>query len=302
MPRVLCFFFKFLLKNRVFPDTVDEQKFQAALRIAESGHKELPLTSVIAKFLPDQFSVACQQYWGSQRKYSAWSDDEGDDIANELDGGDNDIVVPDGTGITSNIAKITFEKDEEEVPEPPSTSSPKSKPVPKGFKTLLASGNIFPTAHTLGFVEHSLRRIKRVLPPGVFVSARAKSYRPAPDTSINSINAIEHDLETILAKVTLVPWVGSGLDGFDQPETFRRPDHMSNEDELDNHDPLEDEITALLSITLKQLGVLRDAVGMGIAGTWVQIRPIGEEGADPRRLKYWYLEESVLVVPSFETR
>ncbi|KXN90055.1 hypothetical protein AN958_05060 [Leucoagaricus sp. SymC.cos] len=315
MPRVLCFFLKFVLKNRVFPDANDERNFQKALRIAEAGHKELPLTPVIAKFLPDEFSKACRDYWGAQRKHTAWSDDEDDDEGrgNTNADGDNGVVISDAAGAISKITNIDIDEDEDgelegDGPSAYNTSTPSLKsfsplpilkPTPEAFKSLLASTNPFPTTHTLGTVERSLRRIKRVYPPGAFVSFHTKSFYPPTHGVLNdSLNATERDLETMLAKIVLVPWLGSGVHGFEAPEILRRLNHT---DDQNVHDPLEDEITVLVSVASKHLDVLRDAVGMGIAGTWVQIVPIGEDGADSRMSKYWYLEEHSLVVPSFET-
>ncbi|KAF5355671.1 hypothetical protein D9756_003741 [Leucocoprinus leucothites] len=316
MSRVLCFFFRFLLKNRVFPDAKDERKLQNALRIAESGHKELPLTSIIVKFLPDQFGIACRVFWGQRSKHTEWSDDENDDTRSEAE--DNkvhaDILVSDGAGLSSRITKISFDESEDGSdpsvvvpPEPQARPASVPKPIPQVFKSLFSSTNLFPASHTLGVVEQSLRRIKHVLPPGSFVSTHAKSYKPgSPDAPVASIDAIEHDLETKLAKIILIPWTGSGLNGYDSPEILRRPENFPVEnqtlkDGLDEHDPFEDEIAVLVSVKAKQLDLLKDAVGMGISGTWVQIRPVGEEGLNSRRLKFWFLEENNLVVPSFET-
>jgi len=177
---------------------------------------------------------------------------------------------------------------------------PISRPVPETLKTLLSSTNRFPKSHTFGFVEKSLRRIRQILLPGVFTSCCAKSYKPrSSDGPIDTVDAVEHDLETKLAKMILIPWIGSGINGHDTPEIFRCGT-QTVEDGLIEHDPLEDEITVLISVVKEHLEVLGNAVGMGIVGTWVQLCPIGQEGVNPRRLKYWYLEEQKLVVPSFE--
>lgn len=297
MPRVLCFFFRFILKNRVFPDAKDERKYRNALKIAEFAHKELPLTSVVARFLPDQFGVGCSKYWGQQRGRNEWSDDEdGDETENDHDA--DDVFV----SLQSGISKVTFDESKDEGKETETLTHPMpiSRPVPETLKTLLSSTNRFPESHTFGFVEKSLRRIRQILPPGVFTSCCAKSYKlRSSDGPIDTVDAVEHDLETKLAKMILIPWIGSEINGHDTPEILRCGT-QTVEDGLIEHDPLEDEITVLISVVKEHLEVLGNAVGMGIVGTWVQLCPIGQEGMDPRRLKYWYLEEQKLVVPSFE--
>ncbi|KAJ3569764.1 hypothetical protein NP233_g4842 [Leucocoprinus birnbaumii] len=313
MPRVLCHFFKFLLKNRVFPDLKDEKKFQNALKVAETGHKELPLTSVIARFLPNPFAKACQEYWGRQGSRDPWSDGEDEGVPN-----DNlelaDVLVSDGAGICSKLTNIKFDECDEEDPDvvvlPQTATVPTSipKPMPEFLQELLSSTNAFPMSHTVGYVEHSLRRIKQVLPPGTFASSHAKSYKSATeDIPLDSVDAVENELEKKLAKVILIPWTGSQLkENPDPPKILRCPKISPTsvgfglQDELDEHDPHEDDITVLISLSAKQLNVLKDTIGMGIAGTWVQMRPTGEAGLDTRRLKFWYLEDQDLVVPSFE--
>jgi len=302
MPRVLCFFFRFILKNRVFPGAEDERKYQNALKIAESALQELPLTSVIAKFLLEPFGVDCSKYWGQQRRHSVWSDEEDGDIWSEIEDvndDDDDVLVP----IKSRTSKVTLDESEDKGEETEILTSPVSisRPVPEILKTLLSSTNPFPKSHTPGLVEEGfLRRIKQIFPPGAFTSRFTKSHKPMlSDGLIDTIDAVEHDLETKLAKMILIPWPGSGVNVYDTSVILRRPAYLP--ETVNEHDPLEDEITVLISVTKDHLNVLRSAIGMGIVGTWVQLCPTGQEGMNPRRSNFWYLEEQKLVVPSFET-
>jgi len=303
MPRVLCFFFRFILRNRVFPGAKDERKYQNALKIAETALQELPLTSVIAKFLRDPFGADCSKYWGQQRRHSVWSDDEDGDIWSETEdvNDDDDVLVP----IKSRTSKATLDESKNKGEENETVASPVSisRPVPEILKTLLSSTNPFPKFHTPGLVEEGyLRRIKQIFPPGAFTSCVTKSYKPMLfDGLIDTVDAVEHDLETKLVKMILVPWPGLGINGYDTSVTLRGPAHLPKTQAVNEHDPLEDEITVLISVSKEHLNVLRSAIGMGIVGTWVQLCPIGQEGMNPRRLNFWYLEEQKLVVPSFET-
>jgi len=300
MPRVLCFFFRFILKNRVFSGAKDERKYQNALKIAESALQELPLTSVIAKFLLDPFGVDCSKYWGQQRRHSVWSDDEdGDAWSKTEDVNDDDVLAP----IQSRTSKVTLDGSEDKGEETVTSPVSISRPVPEILKKLLSSTNPFPKSHTPGLVEEgSLRRIKQLLPPGAFTSRFTKSYKPMlSDGLINTVDAVEHDLETKLTKMILIPWPGSAINGCNTPVILRRPAHPPETQAVNEHDPLEDEITVLISVAKEHLNVLRSAIGMGIVGTWVQLCPVGQEGMNPRRLNFWYMEEQKLVVPSFET-
>lgn len=320
LPRLTCFFFEFLLRNRVFCEHSAERKFQSALKVAELANKELPYTSVISKFLPDEFGNACREYWGSQKKnQSAWSDDDDaeEDIHTRKEENKN-MAVPGSTIVThddsvsfkSKITRITFDEEIDMGKDaidtlsqiPPSPSVLTRVSVPEAFQTLLTPTNAFPVTHTPRLVERSLRRIKHALPPGAFASAHAKSHRSkSHNDAIGSIDAVEADLENMLLKVVLVPWVDSGFYGYEKPEIIKcfEPAQGAKGGLEEEHDPLEDEITVLFSVASKDMDVLRDAIGMGLAGTWVQLRPVGEDGKYSKRLSYWYLDDLDAVIPSY---
>ncbi|KAF8638561.1 hypothetical protein AX17_002104 [Amanita inopinata Kibby_2008] len=67
------------------------------------------------------------------------------------------------------------------------------------------------------------------------------------------------------------------------------------------HDPLKDTIEVLFDPAVAEK--LRDSIGMGLGGTWVQlIREGAVSGSDmtgDARKRYWYLEELKIVIPSF---
>ncbi|KAG5638072.1 hypothetical protein H0H81_001921 [Sphagnurus paluster] len=66
IPRLLDFFVRFLLRNRVFPEPEFERPFTRSLDVIALAQKELILTSKIAKQLPDDFARACKSLWGQR--------------------------------------------------------------------------------------------------------------------------------------------------------------------------------------------------------------------------------------------
>jgi hypothetical protein len=62
----LTFFLRFLLRNKVFSDSTSERGLRSALEIAKLAMTELPLTSKMAKAMPDSFSGGCKECWGSR--------------------------------------------------------------------------------------------------------------------------------------------------------------------------------------------------------------------------------------------
>lgn len=192
----------------------------------------------------------------------------------------------------------------------PASIAPILQSVPESFKTLLSTTNPFPVGHRPGLVERSLRRIKRVLPPGGPPPGPADPHE-GKNTSNHrhSIYTVEKDLDCMLAKIVLVPWVDSGLHGYTKPEMISPIEVERGGKEVQevsegsgDHDPLEDDINVLVSVASANLGVLADSIGMGLAGVWVQLRPDGEEERNPERSRYWYLDNLDAVVPSYWTR
>lgn len=65
-PRLIGFFLRFLIRNRVFPEASHERDLRRALVIVDLAQKELILTSKLAKKLPDRFHLACTACWGTK--------------------------------------------------------------------------------------------------------------------------------------------------------------------------------------------------------------------------------------------
>ncbi|KAG6863855.1 hypothetical protein C0991_002601 [Blastosporella zonata] len=64
IPRLVDFFIRFLIRNRVFPEHEHERLLKRSMAIVQLAQKELILTSKIAKQIPDEFSKACFEFFG----------------------------------------------------------------------------------------------------------------------------------------------------------------------------------------------------------------------------------------------
>ncbi|KAG6919776.1 hypothetical protein DXG01_001615 [Tephrocybe rancida] len=64
IPRLVEFFIRFLIRNRVFPEIEYDRQLKRSLVVIELAQKELILTSKIAKQIPDEFSKACFEFFG----------------------------------------------------------------------------------------------------------------------------------------------------------------------------------------------------------------------------------------------
>ncbi|TRM67462.1 hypothetical protein BD626DRAFT_554623 [Schizophyllum amplum] len=58
-PRLLRFFYDFILRNNVFREPKLRSGFERAIEVADRAFVELPATAALARALPDKFSVGC---------------------------------------------------------------------------------------------------------------------------------------------------------------------------------------------------------------------------------------------------
>lgn len=180
----------------------------------------------------------------------------------------------------------------------------------------------FPLTHTTGVIERSTRRILRVVDVPPKAASSKKSRSPA--------GTVEEELERRMGYVVLGPWKKIGNDvrsdiispiilpdsrgpsTLDDPETSPIPKPGAH-----IHDPAKDEITVL--VEPKAAKTLKDAVGMGILATWVQIvrtdtevteewagfkkrgEKKGADGVNGQTTKWWYMEQVMATFASFHT-
>ena len=176
---------------------------------------------------------------------------------------------------------------------------------------------MLPLRYESGIAERSLRKVTSVLKPGE--GSGGTKWR-----------GVEEELVKRLARVVLEPWLDWGGEGI-APEfitpTLVGGDTLSSLDSTkakegsenwkSTHDPLKDEITILVEPNVTN----SLSVGMGMAGTWVQMVPLrsdnfgggrgrgrggkrgGGGGATALRKeqRFWYVEELSLAIPSFWT-
>ncbi|TRM68508.1 hypothetical protein BD626DRAFT_565340 [Schizophyllum amplum] len=176
-------------------------------------------------------------------------------------------------------------------------------PEPPAYEALLALPGVAPMreTHTTGIVEHSMRRVKSVQKPAPLQPGQGE---------VEPARAVENALGATFARVVLEPWLefhaGADLE-LNRPnilEASRGPIAQEGGDGK-GHDPLKKEITVLVDVeTLDKI-----AIGMGIAGTWVQVvrddageKPVENTNAKKRKTKkadYWYMDDLIMTIPSF---
>ncbi|KAF9463091.1 hypothetical protein BDZ94DRAFT_652744 [Collybia nuda] len=203
---------------------------------------------------------------------------------------------------------------------------------PSKVQTLTAflGPTALPLTHTAGVVEWSVRRVKSLAPP-----PHPNTVQKSPVSNEEDADAVDIELERQLAKVVLEPWLGWDKAGDEMPhlskprilESSRGPIISTNDDvavdpnaqdttpsavsvdKMKPHDPTKDDITIL--VEPKVLEAL--SVGLGIGATWVQMareQDFAEEAKKKKKKKskskkvpqrYWYVEEVILVLPSYHT-
>ncbi|KAI5832736.1 hypothetical protein K523DRAFT_325326 [Schizophyllum commune Tattone D] len=177
--------------------------------------------------------------------------------------------------------------------------------APPAHEALLALPGLAPlrTTHTWGIVEHSMRRVK-----GVFAPSPPQAGQP----DVEPARAVENALSGTFARVVLEPWPDfhEGVDlELNRPSILEASRGPVAEEGGDGkgHDPLKKEISVLVDVDMKD----KIEVGMGVAGTWVQVVRDVKEGAEPqetggkkkksKKADYWYMDDLVMTIPSFYT-
>jgi hypothetical protein len=232
--------------------------------------------------------------------------------------------------------QISDDESEDSEEDPRSWASPTGRPPTRSQKlaeklpwfppptqplTRILGMTVLPLRYESGIAERSLRKVTSVLKPG--------------EGSGGKWRGVEEELVKHLARVVLEPWLDWGGEGI-APE-FMTPTLVGGEDTLlssldstkakeggeigkSTHDPLKDDITILVEPSVTNFL----NVGMGMAGTWVQMVPLrsdnfggghgrgrgndggsrgrgGGGGAGRKEQRFWYVEELSLAIPSFWT-
>ncbi|KAF8657976.1 hypothetical protein AX16_002136 [Volvariella volvacea WC 439] len=65
-PRLLRFYFNFLLRNHVFPEKHHLQGIQASLALIDRAATELPMITGVSRIYPDEIGASAQALWGAK--------------------------------------------------------------------------------------------------------------------------------------------------------------------------------------------------------------------------------------------
>ncbi|KAJ7169009.1 hypothetical protein C8R46DRAFT_1218380 [Mycena filopes] len=191
------------------------------------------------------------------------------------------------------------------VPESPAPSIPPDLPPPATLASLLGP-TALPVTHAPGIVEQSSpRRIKTILPP----TSHTNTNTNLPDEGMGgAAYAVECVLEARFHRVVLVPWPDANATA--EPPRIIFPASCGAHPKAHGHDLAKDEIVVLMDA--EAAGLLR--AGMGLVGTWVQLARVQDEEYSEvevllgiltkkqkarRRLRYWYLDELLMILPSY---
>jgi hypothetical protein len=161
-----------------------------------------------------------------------------------------------------------------------------------------------PLTHTPGVVEWSVRRIKSISAP---------QTAPEPEPAVVdecAADAVERHLARRMTRVEMVPWPRwDGDTELSQPRILKSSrDRDAGADAGVGpgvHDLLADTITLLLGPAAAETL----CVGMGLGGTWVQLAREsgdvrdndGKSESAVRKRMHWYLEDFIVVLPSYWT-
>jgi hypothetical protein len=342
LPRLFVFFLTFLLRNRVLPEATHERALNKALEVAKLAVKELPMTGRVCKVLPDKLGLSGVEIFGA-RRLALDEKNERDDLENtdlveqfeaELKAANVELLKVD------DIVPLAPSLTVRPTPAKPTTSSyetpnwaalaaadpnPNSNPTPSSTTTHSASTPNWadapdptPDAHDNPFKATS--KLEQWAIPAVQIDPelsryrcgvaersvrRVKELKPKPNSS-EGPSANDGELTTRYARVVLALWnKGEWDDGGGAP-AFRKasiPPPSSSNINDEEHNAGQGDITLLVEAHV--LGSL--SVGMGLAGTWVQLVPLSKgksrkgKGGGGKGERFWYVEELAMGVPSFWT-
>ena len=227
--------------------------------------------------------------------------------------------------------QISDDESEASEEDPRSWASPTGRPLTRSQKLAekvpwfppptqplmgILGMTVLPLRYENGIAERSLRKVTSVLKPGEGRSGGGGGGK---------WRGVEEELVKRFARVVLEPWLDWGSEGI-APE-FKTPmlvgggtlssldstkTKEGDENGKSTHDPLKDDITILVEPSVAN----SLSVGMGMAGTWVQMIPLksdyfGDDGgsrgrgggakAGRKEQRFWYVEELSLAIPSFWT-
>lgn len=287
-PHLLRFFVNYLLRNEVFPEKACEDSLRRALDIIELAGKELPLTSKVAKALPDTFSAACRNHWGGNVQGYVTGTDSTNEFESALRAENIEVInSEDALGDALGDADLSMSSGVEDggwSVEAPTATDWQFSASPT-LLTLLGP-TALPLTHMPGVVERSVRRIISISAP----LSMDKSLL-ATDAA-----AVERDLRAQMYSVEMGSWPDWDAEGSEYAVPAILRTHLPS---VNTH-TVENRITLLV----EPAAAVHLCVGMGLGGIWVQLaRMVGThptgEGEDATSEGLWYLENVMWVLPSY---
>lgn len=270
-PRLLSFFAKFLIRNKVI--ATREKALNRSLDVIILALKELPLTSKLSKACPDKFSLCCAGSWSKNTNGS-----EAVIIDLNMENNSSPVISP------ASLQDLALDDQENWCLDDTNTLSQ----YPGATASLIDT-------HMPGLVEMSTRRIKSITAPSEPDATFTVTSNPRAED-------IEADLNRHFVRIVLSPW--ANWDTKEYPE-FATPQIVGGlvQEDSTAHNPLKDDIVLLAEESL--LESLN--VGIGIAGRWIQLtrkatRDIdSQDQVNPKsqHATYWFMDAMKLVIPSF---
>ncbi|KAI6004603.1 hypothetical protein EDD15DRAFT_2216129 [Pisolithus albus] len=330
-PMLLKFFLKFLKRTGVFWDSDErmKQELEDAVGFAEKAVVELPVTARLGRTVPGKVERGFVGLWGKKCIGLSMS------AMCEAD----DLLSP-ATEENSEMGNVvaTAEDDDPWI----------ESPSPTLFHIL--GPTTLPLAYTTVIVETGTRRVREVVMPGsCFIGRTGTSEPTSPFDDKMGLESgevfeeggredgkrdgLEEALESKFAMVILEPWVSSE-DGLVDTSEVGRPTmwctfcattgHSSTGVDLTTVTSKETELVvaqcphvqahnpyiAMVNVLVDLESVELFKVGMGVCGTWVQLRRmenmtsvgiVEKRSGSKRQQEYWYIEDLTAVFPSFHT-
>ncbi|KAJ7026868.1 hypothetical protein C8F04DRAFT_101809 [Mycena alexandri] len=197
-------------------------------------------------------------------------------------------------------------------------AKPQPEFIPTTLLTLLGP-TALPVTHAPGIVEQSPRRVKTITPPAPSTEAQ---NAPSDKDMGGAAYAVERVLEERMYRVALAPWLDSNATA-DPPRILATsrgalaPAVAASSAHPKPHDLSTGEIVVLMEPEAAKLL----CKGMGLVATWVQLARVqdDEDANDDakvkdveapqtnltkkqkarRGLRYWYIDEIMMVLPSY---
>ncbi|KAF8874348.1 hypothetical protein BD779DRAFT_1476556 [Infundibulicybe gibba] len=293
-----------------------ERSFRRSLAVIDMAGKELPLTSRIAKLLPDNLAEACKACWGKQADgykgvppiQPAPIQPEGNEPKTDTD--EKEVLVKEFEDVLK-AGSVQLINVEDILPENAAKVIAEDNLDPEteignnwGDWGKDNSGNDAWGVEPADWDTPQPRFLMTLMGPTVALSSPSQTHHPAPEFTRKIASAgegipdpdpdsVELELERRFTKVVMEPWIDWDTVDDSKPtilETSRgtteneagpgvpSPAENATPDGLKAHNRYKDDIIALMEPT----AAAPLCLGMGLGGTWVQlVRPYEIGMGDP---------------------